>query len=79
MERQESNVPTPISAQLTQLREIQALGQLLVAAGGFLAFLSLSRQIPLLTRQASIVQNLQERVTRLEKKAGMFDPRQATY
>ncbi|MTV48542.1 hypothetical protein GJ688_06040 [Heliobacillus mobilis] len=46
------------SSELTGLRFMQALGQLLVATGASLAFYSLVRQIPLLEQQGDIIKKL---------------------
>jgi hypothetical protein len=55
---------------LTSLRKIQASGQLLVTLGGFIAFISISKQIPLLSEQAQLVKQLQAKVNCLEKACG---------
>ena len=60
----------PISEELTSLRRIQSLGQGLVSLGAFIAFISISKQIPLLSEQALLVKQLQTKVSCLEKACG---------
>lgn len=64
----------PVSEELNYWRHIQSIGQLLVALGGLIAFISLRKQIPLYFLQAQAIQKLTERVAVLESHTGCNRP-----